>query len=388
MNKLLLAHKFEAQKQREQARQIEKSLNLLGKVAKSPNSLTVPTYVLVGFLGSGKTTLMGQLIEWCVSNGLTPGLVINEFGSVSIDGQTLRQGGLTVTELSNGCICCNAQGDLVPALIKMALNPKIDLLLVEATGLADPADMLDTLTEPALWRTVEVGGIISVVDSRRYEELADDVLLARRQVEFADVLVLSKCDLTTSAERESLKGRLSQIAPRAHIFEAENGKPIAGIEELLSYSLELGRQRHQLRQELMQRAARFTPLGLKLGSAAPSTPSFNAVSNNEAQTFTVPSPAHSTMHTVSFDLAYPLDRTRFEQFLAELPPTVYRAKGFFQVAHDPMIYMFQQVPGFVKITPFSEHLPLSSRAVFIGQELDPQALEAGLNACHAQPAEK
>ncbi|MBO0791545.1 MAG: GTP-binding protein, partial [Ktedonobacteraceae bacterium] len=164
----------------------------------------VPVYVLVGFLGSGKTTVLGEMIGWCVERGLKPGLIINEFGEVSVDGEALREEGLAMTELTDGCVCCTAGEDLVPAIMEMARRPDVDLVFLEATGLADPADMLDELTDPALWQKTLVGGIISVMDSKRIIELAGNLELARRQIEFADVLVMNKCDLIDQAWRQAL----------------------------------------------------------------------------------------------------------------------------------------------------------------------------------------
>jgi len=155
----------------------------------------VPAYILVGFLGSGKTTVLSELVQWSLEHKLKPGLIVNEFGEVSIDGEAIRQEGLAMTELTNGCVCCTAGDELAPAVMEMAARSDIDLILVEATGLADPADMLDELTDPTLWETVEIGGMICVLDSKRFIDLADDLILARRQVQFADVLLMNKCDL-------------------------------------------------------------------------------------------------------------------------------------------------------------------------------------------------
>jgi len=90
---------------------------------KEQISRKVPAYVLVGFLGSGKTTVLSQLIEWCVERGLKPGLIINEFGDISIDGEALRQEGMPMTELSSGCVCCTIGEDMRRSLLEMATRP-------------------------------------------------------------------------------------------------------------------------------------------------------------------------------------------------------------------------------------------------------------------------
>ncbi len=326
----------------------------------------IPAYILTGFLGSGKTTLLGALIEWSLGQGLKPGLIINEFGDVSIDGEAVRQEGLALTELSSGCICCTANEELITTLPQLAGRDDIDLILVEATGLADPADMLDELTDPSLWERLEVGGTISVLDSKRVIELADEVGLVRRQIQYADVLVMNKCDLIDGEWRAALREWLPRLAPNARIFTAEHGIPYEGLEALLTHSLARGRLRFEHdRQE----------------QADHTHHEHEYDHTHEHHHDHVHGAAHASLHTCSFPLDQPLDRRRFEQFLEQLPRTIYRAKGFVTLQGSDEPFVFQYVPGFVFLRPF----PLSNRAmlrgVFIGQYLDKQELAAGLRAC-------
>ncbi|WP_040445307.1 CobW family GTP-binding protein [Ktedonobacter racemifer] len=205
----------------------------------------IPVYVLVGFLGSGKTTVLGEMLGWCVEQGLKPGLIINEFGDVSIDGEALRDEGLAMTELTDGCVCCTAGEELVPAILEMARRPDVDLVFLEATGLADPADMLDELTDPFLWQKVTVGGVISVMDSKRIIELAGNLELARRQIEFADALIMNKCDLIDQEWRQALLEWVPRYAPKARVFAAVEGLPEEGVETLLLHALHLGKARFE-----------------------------------------------------------------------------------------------------------------------------------------------
>jgi G3E family GTPase len=320
-------------------------------VARSQDNKRVPAYALVGFLGSGKTTVLSQLIEWCVNNDLKPGLIINEFGDISIDGEAVRQAGLQMTELTSGCVCCTAGEDMTLALIEMATRPDIDLIFLEATGLADPADMLDELTEPFLWQCVEVGGIISVVDSKRFVELSEDVALARRQVEYADVLVMNKCDLISQEWREALTAYLPTLAPDAKIFAAEEGQPYEGVEALLAHSLSIGRDRYMAGQSIHEHH------------------------DHEH------GHAHESIHNVGFPLDKPLHRMLFEQLLESLPNTVYRAKGFVSFMGDEGSFLFQHIPGYSRIKVFPLHDRSLQRGIFIGQNLDKEWIAKKLNAC-------
>jgi G3E family GTPase len=359
LNNALLARKQEILK----AKQLEKNVKMLGKIAKEREGKAVPAYVLVGFLGSGKTTLLGRLIGWCLDNGLTPGLVINEIGAAFIDAEAVKQEGITMTELSNGCICCTAEDDLQPALIQMAANPKVDLILLEASGLADPADMLDELTDPILWETVEVGGIISVVDGSRFEELIEANNLARRQVEYADVLLLNKCDIISREQRLALKQKLSEITPQAQIFLGDNGLPYAGIEAVLAHSIELGRERQRVQAAL--RAKSRTKRSLSL------TPTANG-HNHDDHDHDHDEPhghEHMSIHVLDFMLDKPVDKAAFKTFLHELPKTIYRAKGFVQIKGEDDVYIFQHMSGYTLLTPFRRRPPVL-RGVFIGQAMD------------------
>ncbi|HEX4205221.1 MAG TPA: GTP-binding protein [Ktedonobacteraceae bacterium] len=347
-------------------------------VVKAQEQRRVPAYVLVGFLGSGKTTVLSQLIEWCVNAGLKPGLIINEFGDISIDGEEVRQVGLQMTELTSGCVCCTASGDMTQALIEMASRPDVDLIFLEATGLADPADMLDELTEFFLWQCVEVGGIISVVDSKRFVELSEDNELARRQVAYADVLVMNKCDLITQEWRDALADTLPILAPYAKIFAAREGLPEEGVEALLVHALAIGRERHQpAPADDHEQQMHVTPAEHS---------HHDHHDHDEHDHDHAHGQAHESIHTVSFPLDQPLDRNRFEQLLESLPNTVYRAKGFVSFVGKKATFLFQYFPGYIHIRAFPLHDRSLQRGVFIGQHLEKAWLAEQLDACRETTA--
>jgi G3E family GTPase len=330
----------------------------------------IPAYVLVGFLGSGKTTLLGKLIEHYVERDETPGLIVNEFGTVSIDGEMLRQEGMEMTELSNGCICCTADEDLIPALIMMSGNPKVKVILLEASGLADPADMLDELTDPSLWESVEVGGIISVTDALRFEDLHQKTPLARRQVEYADAIVLSKCDMVSEKDRTEVIELLRTLNAQARLFISQEGEPVEGVEAVLNYSRQVG-----ITHEVPEDAHHHDHDHDHDHSDHDHAEHEHDHHGHE--------PRHLSVHTIDFDMDKPLKKEMFEQFLNNLPKEVYRAKGFIWVDGDERPYVFQHMPGYVRVLPFQRHRPSIMRAVFIGQNLDREWLTNQLIACEA-----
>jgi G3E family GTPase len=249
----------------------------------------------------------------------------------------------------------------------MASRPDIDLILVEATGLADPADMLDELTDPLLWEKVEIGGIISVLDSKRFVDLSDSVEIARRQVQFADVLVMNKCDLIDEEWRGALELALPKLAPQARIFAAENGVPYEGIEVLLSHARLIGQQRHEQR--------------LKSSMTQECQHHDHSCEEHEHDHHQHGA-AHESIHTCSFALDRPVERKSFEQFLEQLPGTVYRAKGFVTFSEERAeTFVFQYMPGFVFIKAFPLRDRSLLRGVFIGLNLDKEWLANQLHAC-------
>jgi G3E family GTPase len=332
---------------------------------KEQISRKVPAYVLVGFLGSGKTTVLGQLIEWCVERGLKPGLIINEFGDISIDGEALRQEGMPMTELSSGCVCCTIGDDMQRSLLEMGTRPDIDLIVLEATGLADPADMLDELTDPLLWQQVEVGGIISVIDSTRVTALHAMLDLIQHQVEYADILILNKCDLITGEERATLQNWLATLAPKARIFPAEQGLPFAGMETVLVHSLAAGQVRFQ--QETTE------------AHEAHDRAHEHEHEHDHGQ-------AHTSIHSAIFSLEQPLDREAFEHFLEHLPDCIYRAKGFVTFPNEPEPFLFHYLPGYARVKPFPVHDRSLLQGVFIGQNLDKDWVQEQLQRCQSQHA--
>ncbi|MEF2551565.1 GTP-binding protein [Aurantimonas sp. A2-1-M11] len=189
--------------------------------------------VLTGFLGAGKTTLLNRLLaEPAVTNAA---VVVNEFGETGIDQlliETASSDG--VIELSDGCLCCSVRGELVDTLVDLARRPRpegeppLERVIVETTGLADPAPILASLmAQPALLEAYVLDGVVAVVDrlagSRNLVEHAE----ARRQVAVADRIVVTKGDLADMATRPALDAALAGLNPRAQIIDAGDGRLLA-----------------------------------------------------------------------------------------------------------------------------------------------------------------
>ena len=299
----------------------------------------VPLYIVAGFLGSGKTTLMRRLLDYTVAQGLRPGVIVNDFGAVNIDGAELRRQGLGLAELSGGCLCCSNASQLPPA-VKRLIRNKSDLILVETSGLANPIELLDQVTMPWLVPDVQLAAVITIVDTAGWATLGEQHDLATDQVRCADALIVNKCDLTDDTTLTALRDTLTALNPSARQWPTSQAD--VDMADLLATTNQL----HLL-----------------------------------------PTPTAHDPHIRSLSLAAPtsLDRDCFEQFLAALPAGVLRAKGIVQTSDIAITSIFQYTPGTYNLYPFdtSDTELISGVVVVIGYELDEVVLQTELRACLA-----
>jgi G3E family GTPase len=170
---------------------------------RTPTPLKLPVTVISGFLGSGKTTLVNQLLQQRAPGSI--GVVVNEFGEVGIDGQLIVAEEQALVEINNGCVCCTVRADLVGSVKALLARPQtgaapMQRLIVETSGLADPAPVLQTfLADPDLREAVDLESVVTVVDALHLRQQLDDDI-AREQVAFADVILINKLDLIPEDE--------------------------------------------------------------------------------------------------------------------------------------------------------------------------------------------
>ncbi|HRP98626.1 MAG TPA: GTP-binding protein [Rhodocyclaceae bacterium] len=188
----------------------------------------IPVVVLTGFLGAGKTTLLNHVLADPQMAGSA--VLINEFGEIGVDHHLVEKVDETLVVLDSGCICCSVQGDLVKALkglFQRALRREIaplERVLIETTGLADPAPVIHTLMEePFIAERYRCDGVITAVDATHADGQLDAHREAMRQVAMADRLLITKCDLATDARRAALAERLARLNPGAPQLEVFGG---------------------------------------------------------------------------------------------------------------------------------------------------------------------
>lgn len=186
------------------------------------NDAPVPVTVLTGFLGAGKTTLLNRILT--EQHGRKLAVIENEFGEVGVDNQLVIQSDEEIFEMNNGCICCSVRGDLIRILGRlMKRKDRLDGILIETTGLADPGPVAQTFfTDDEMRSRFRLDAIVTVVDVLHVIRHLDDSPEVKKQIAFADVLILNKTDLVTPAELDILEARIRKMNAYAKVHRTQN----------------------------------------------------------------------------------------------------------------------------------------------------------------------
>ena len=190
----------------------------------APGDALVPVTVLTGYLGAGKTTLLNRILT--EQHGRKYAVVINEFGELGVDNDLVVDTDEEVFEMNNGCICCTVRGDLVRIIDGlMRRKGKFDAIIVETTGLADPAPVAQTFfMDEAVGAKTRLDAVVTVADAKWLSDRLKDAPEAKNQIAFADVILLNKTDLVTPEELRELEARIRGLNPYARLHRTERAK--------------------------------------------------------------------------------------------------------------------------------------------------------------------
>lgn len=184
-------------------------------------NLPIPVTVITGYLGSGKTTLLNRILTY--EHGKKVAVIVNEFGDIGIDSQLVMNADEEILEMNNGCICCTVRGDLIRIVSNLLeKQDKFDHLVIETTGLADPAPVIQSFfVNEVMHSKTELDAVVTVVDAKHISEHWNSSE-AQEQIAFADVILLNKMDLVSSEQIEALERRVRSANAIAKIFRTQN----------------------------------------------------------------------------------------------------------------------------------------------------------------------
>lgn len=331
--------------------------------ASAPFPGKVPVTVVTGFLGAGKTTLVNGWLEGYDHLGKRRGelevaVVVNEHGTVGIDGELLAERVKTLIEITGGCVCCTTQAELMQALSTLATkSPPPRRILIETSGAASPVGVLRALATGGRLDVLALDGVVGVVDASRILALASNEL-ALEQIGCADLLVLSRADLCSETEIENARELLSARNGVARVLCASHGR----IEDERAPSLEA----------LLDRVRTELPEGRSL-------PASTSSSSHDSQVY----------ESVSLVLEGEVDDERFADFmeneLARFSGRLFRTKGILAVAGLDERMVVQGVADLVEVTfaPPLENAARTSRLVVVGFGLDREGLTRAFAGCAA-----
>ncbi|WP_066384181.1 CobW family GTP-binding protein [Anabaena sp. CA = ATCC 33047] len=321
----------------------------------------LPVTIITGFLGSGKTTLLNQILK--NKQDLKVAVLVNEFGDINIDSQLLVSLDAGMMELSNGCICCTINDDLVDAVYRvLEREERIDYLVIETTGVADPLPIILTFLGTELRDLTTLDSIITLVDAEAFDQKHFESEAAFKQITYADIILLNKVDLATPDKIHELEDDIHNIKEGARILHTQYGQ---------------------------------VPLPLILGVGLTPTNKYTDVENSHEHEHHHHDHDHDHHHhhhshhlendgfvSISFQSDRPFDVHKFEDFLTEeMPKDVFRAKGILWFSDSELRHIFQLSGPRYNLNADEWRTSPKNQLVFIGRKLDAQKIYTQLNNC-------
>lgn len=302
----------------------------------------VELYILSGFLGAGKTTLLQNILSQEKLLKRKIAVIMNELGEVSIDSNAVPQE-TPLKELLNGCVCCTIQGQLEVQLDNMLKEYELDAIYIETTGVAHPIEVLDACMSPLFAEKLSVQAIVTLIDANRWQDRSSLSIQLRKllveQVQHADIVLLNKVDRLSEAEKATIVSEIQTLNKNGKLLMTEFANiPLS--------QLQINKRKAKKQHEQAH--------------------------------------VHDALHmrTIVHSFSKRIDLERFEQFLKDMPDTIYRIKGYISFTHSQDTFLFQYsygMPLYMK-----EQIKMKNTLVFIGENLDHQKLRAELESLEDQ----
>jgi G3E family GTPase len=339
-----------------------------------------PVTVLTGYLGAGKTTLLNRILS--EPHGKKFAVIVNEFGEIGIDNDLVVGADEEVFEMNNGCVCCTVRGDLVRIIDGlMRRKGKFDAIIVETTGLADPAPVAQTFfVDDNVGRKTRLDAVVTVADAKWLRDRLKDAPEAKNQIAFADVILINKTDLVAAEELREIEGRIRGINPYAKVHRTEHCRiPLPEV---------LGRNAFDL-----DRIIEIEPEFLAGNGHDDHDHGHDHHHGHAGEHHHARGLKHyhdEDMQSVALKTDKPLDPDKFfpwvQDLVAKEGPNILRCKGIMAFKDDPERFVFQGVHMILDgdhQRPWQDGEKRESRIVFIGRNLPEERIRQGFEACVA-----